>query len=396
MTSEIVPWTALLLIAAVVGVLARRLHVPYSIGLVVAGIGLAFVPWRPGLTLTRDIVYTGLLPPLIFEAAYELRWTSLMSKLPLVATLATVGVVLSALATGAVLLAVGGWPVSAALVFGIVTAATDPVTVVATLKETGARGSLALVIEAESLFNDGTAAVLFAIAIGFGAGVPLTFQAAALMLLVTVSVGVLAGATVAALVLLLVGRTDDHLLEVTLTTVAAYGSFLLAEHFSGSGVLATLTAGVLLGNLGTRWRFFSAAGDRTIRSTWEFITFVANSFVFLLIGLATGQENFAGLWWTAGLAVVAALAGRAAAVYPLCALFSPDAGGISKTQQHALMWGGLRGALGLALALSIPEGFGWRHPIIVATFAVVAFSIIVQGLSCRPLLRRATEAAPTA
>ena len=194
MTSEIVPWTVLLLIAAVVGVFARRLHVPYSIGLVVAGIGLAFVPWHPGLTLTRDIVYTGLLPPLIFEAAFELRWAPLKSKLPLVATLATVGVVLSALATGAFMVAVTGWPVSAALVFGIVIAATDPVAVVATVKEVGARGSLALVIEAESLFNDGTAAVLFAIAIGFGAGVPLTFQAAALTLLATVVVGVVAGA----------------------------------------------------------------------------------------------------------------------------------------------------------------------------------------------------------
>ena len=270
-------------------------------------------------------------------------------------------------------------------------AATDPVSVLTTLKEIGARGRLALVIEAESLLNDGTAAVLFAIAIGFVSGESLTYQAVAITFWTTIVIGFLAGAIVAGVVFVLIGRTDDHLLEVALTIVAAYGSFLLAEHFAGSGILATLTAGMLLGNLGTRWGFFSEAGDRAVRSTWEFITFLANSLVFLLIGLAEGHEDFKGLWWTAGGAVIAVLAGRAAAVYPVCALFSRGPNRVDLTQQHALVWGGLRGALALALVLSIPESFPWRHPIVVVTFAVVAFSIIVQGLTCRPLLRRACQ-----
>ena len=107
-------------------------------------------------------------------------------------------------------------------------------------------------------------------------------------------IGLLAGAIVAGIVLAIIGRTDDHLIEITLTTVAAYGSFLLAEHFGGSGILATLTTGMLLGNLAARWGFFSEAGDRAVRSTWEFITFLANSLVFLLIGLTEGHEDFGG------------------------------------------------------------------------------------------------------
>jgi CPA1 family monovalent cation:H+ antiporter len=146
---------------------------------------------------------------------------------------------------------------------------------------------------------------------------------------------------------------------------------------------------MLLGNLAPRWGFFSEAGDRAVRSTWEFIAFLANSLVFLLIGLAVGHADFEGLWWTAGAAVVAVLAGRAAAVYPVCAVFARGPSRVGAAQQHALVWGGLRGALGLALVLSIPESYPWRNPIVVVTFGVVAFSIIVQGLSCRPLLRRA-------
>ena len=391
MTSGIAPWALLLLTAAVVGVVARRLHVPYSVGLVIAGIGLALLPWHPSIALSRELVYGGVLPPLIFEAAFELRWEAFRRDLALVLTLATVGVLLSALTAGALMMGLAHWPLSASLIFGILISATDPVSVLATLKEIGARGRLALLIEAESLLNDGTAAVLFALAMGFLAGEPLTYAAVGIALWETVAIGLIAGALVAFAALAIIGRTDDHLIEVALTTVAAYGSFLLAEHFAGSGVLATLTTGMVLGNLGPRWGFFSEAGDRAVRSTWEFITFLANSVIFLLIGLAEGRENLGGLWLTAGAAIIAVLAGRAAAVYPVCALFAHGRRRVDGPEQRALIWGGLRGALALALVLSIPEGFPLRRPIVAVTFAVVAFSVIVQGLTCRPLLRRACQ-----
>jgi monovalent cation:H+ antiporter, CPA1 family len=392
MTSGIALWAVLLFIAAVVGVFARRLHVPYSVGLVVTGIGLALLPWHPSISLSRELVYSGILPPLIFEAAFELRWEAFRRDLALLAVLATIGVVLSALTTGAVMTGLTHWPLSASLLFGVLISATDPVSVLATLKEIGARGRLAFLIEAESLLNDGTVAVLFALAIGFLGGEPLTYEAVGIALWETVAIGLMAGALVALAALAIIGRTDDHLIEVTLTTVAAYGSFLLAERFAGSGVLATLTTGMLLGNLGPRWGFFSEAGDRAVRSTWEFITFLANSVIFLLIGLAEGHESFGGLWLTAGAAIIAVLMGRAAAVYPVCAMFGRGRHRVDASEQHALVWGGLRGALALALVLSIPEVYPLRDSIVAVTFAVVAFSVIVQGLTCRPLLRRACQA----
>jgi monovalent cation:H+ antiporter, CPA1 family len=393
MTSGIAPWAVLLLIAAVVGVFARRLHVPYSVGLVVTGIGLALLPWHPSISLSRELVYSAILPPLIFEAAFELRWEAFRRDLALVGLLATIGVILSAFTTGIVMTVLTHWPFSASLLFGILISATDPVSVLATLKEIGARGRLALLIEAESLLNDGTVAVLFALAMGVLAGEPVTYEAVGIALLKTVAIGLMAGALVAFVALAIIGRTDDHLIEVTLTTVAAYGSFLLAERFAGSGVLATLTTGMLLGNLGPRWGFFSEAGDRAVRSTWEFITFLANSLIFLLIGLAEGHENLSGLWLTAGAAVIAVLVGRAAAVYPVCAMFGRGPHQVDGSEQNALVWGGLRGALGLALVLSIPEDYPLRNSIVAVTFAVVAFSVIIQGLTCRPLLRRACQGA---
>jgi CPA1 family monovalent cation:H+ antiporter len=394
MTGSVAPWAILLLIASVVGVLARRLHVPYSVGLVGAGVGMALLPWHPSVTLSRDLVYNGIVPPLVFEAAFQLRWGTLRRNLALVMVLATAGVLLSALVTTAMMAGLVHWPLSAALLFGVLIAATDPVSVLATLKEIKARGRLALLVEAESLLNDATAAVLFAIVIGFLNGATPTYSAVAITLGTIIVIGLLSGAIVAGAALVIVGRADDHLIEVALTVVAAYGSFLLAEHFGGSGILATLCAGMLLGNLAPRWGIFSKEGERAVDSIWEFITFAANSIIFLLIGLAAGQEDFRGLWWTATVAVIAVLAGRAAAVYPLCALFSGGPHAVAAAQQHALVWGGLRGALALALVVSIPERFPWRHSVVVVTFAVVAFSIIAQGLTCRALLRRActTEA----
>jgi CPA1 family monovalent cation:H+ antiporter len=226
-TSSAAPWVLLLLVASVVGVFARRSHVPYSVGLVVAGIVMAVLPWHQSVALSRELVYNGILPPLIFDAAFQLRWDALRRSLSLIVVLATFGVLLSALTTAAVMIGIVRWPISAGLVFGALMAATDPVSVLATLKEIGARGRLALLIEAESLLNDGTAAVLFAIVIGFITGEPLTYKAVAIALWRTIVVGLLTGASVAGAVLVIVGRTDEHLIEVALTAVAAYGSFLL-------------------------------------------------------------------------------------------------------------------------------------------------------------------------
>jgi CPA1 family monovalent cation:H+ antiporter len=207
---------------------------------------------------------------------------------------------------------------------------------------------------------------------------------------VTVAGALLCGALVGAAVMLLAGRTEDHLIEITLSTVAAYVSFLLAERLGCSGVLATMTAGILIGNLkalGT----FSARGHEAVASFWEYVGFVANSFIFLLIGVSLVAHHVLTVLAVACLAIGLVLAGRALAVYGCCGLFARTGQRVPLKQQHLLVWGGLRGALALALALSLPADLPERDAAISVTFAVVAFSILVQGLTMGPLLRHFGE-----
>jgi CPA1 family monovalent cation:H+ antiporter len=377
----------LLLVAAVVGVLARRLRIPYSVGLVLAGIALAFVPYSAGLPLTRDLIFTTLLPPLVFEAAFQLPWKPLRRDLPVILLLATAGVLLATAVTTIGMHYAAGWPWLAALVFGVLIAATDPVSVIAAFKECGIHGRLRILMEAESLFNDGTAAVVFGIAVALALGQHSSAFEIGRTLVVIVGGGITSGALVAGAILLLAGRTEDHLLELTFTTVAAYGSFLLAEHFHLSGILATVTAAIMLGNLGSLGAI-TARGREAVDAFWEYAAFVANSLIFLLLGLQLAQQKFSTLWFPATAAVVVVILGRALAVYPICWLFSGSALRVERAHQNLLFWGGLRGALALALALGLPLDMPLRYEIITVSFAVVASSIFVQGLTITPLLHK--------
>ena len=279
------------------------------------------------------------------------------------------------------------WGWGAAGVFGVLIAATDPVSVIATFREAGVRGRLRLLLEAESLLNDGTAAVLFVAALGLAAGGAGDLFQLVASLLLSIGGGALCGAAVGLACMFLAGRSADRLVEISFTTLSAYGSFFLAEHFHLSGVLAALTAGLVTGNYGTP-AYIAASGRDTVRSFWEYVAFLANSLVFLLIGAHEAQQHFGAI----GLAVLAAISlvtlGRALAIYPVCALFNRSPLRVAAAHQHVLFWGGLRGALALALALGLPVDFPQRDAVVTVTFGVVAFSIFAQGLTMAPLLRR--------
>jgi CPA1 family monovalent cation:H+ antiporter len=210
------------------------------------------------------------------------------------------------------------------------------------------------------------------------------------MLAKTIMGGILCGALVALAALLLAGRTDDHLVEITVTTVAAYGSFLLADHFGLSGVLATITAGLVMGNF-KALKTISEQGKEAVQAFWEYAAFVANSLVFLLIGMNEARQNFSAIWIPATLAIVLVTLGRAMAIYPCCLLFSRSSLRVTGKHQLILFWGGLRGALALALALGLPPTIPLREEIITISFFVVAFSVFVQGLTMVPFLRRMGE-----
>src|SRR5579872_7208718 len=364
---------SLLGLAILVALAARRLRLPYTVGLVLAGAALALTRSHAGLALTHDLIFDIVLPPLLFEAALNLSWSDLRKDLIPVVALSTIGVVLCAAVVACGLVGLLGWPIESALVFGALIGATDPIAVIALLKESGVTGRFSLLIEAESLFNDGAAAVLFTLILVWAAHDPATPQgplAAATTFAVVAGGGLAAGFGVGLIAVMIAGTSDDHLVETALTVLAAFGSFLIAEHFGASGVLASVAAGMTMGNLGVltpRERFglsITSHGRAFALEFWEFAAFLANSLVFLLIGSALAAVAFAPTRWA-----------------------------IPLNQQHLMWWGGLRGALALALALALPADLPSRDDILISAFAVVAFSTIAQGLTA-PLALKAAGVTP--
>jgi monovalent cation:H+ antiporter, CPA1 family len=377
----------LLFVACLVAIITRRIGFPYSIGLVVAGIGLSFAGYRSGIDLSSSLIFTVLLPPLLFEAALHLRWDQFRREAPFVLNLAFVGTVASAAVVAGGMHWLIGWGWQAALLFGSLIAATDPVSVVAMMKEQKAEQRLRFIMEAESLVNDGAAAVLFSLCASAISGTATTPSEVALSLVLIVAGGVLCGFAVAGALLVIAGRSDDHLVELTLTVLVAYGSFALAEEFRVSSVLAALTAGMIVGNWG-KGRSLSDRGGEAVMRFWDFAAFLANSVIFLLIGSREAKLPFAGYLLPALVAAALALAGRAVAIYPLSGLYSRSKLAIDSATTNILFWGGLRGALALALALAAPTKLPEHDALVGAAFAVVAFSIFIQGLTVPHLLRR--------
>jgi CPA1 family monovalent cation:H+ antiporter len=386
---------ALVLVAALVAIIARRSRLPYTVSLVLVGLVIAI---RSPLHIneTPELILSIFVPPLIFEAAFHLDLRQLRQNLTPILVLAVPGVLLTMLLVGGLVAFGAGLPLATALVFGALIAATDPVAVISLFRALGVPRQLAVTVEGESLFNDGTAIVVFRIALAAaltGAFDPVT----GLFDFFRVVVGGMAvGLVLGWLVSQFIAHIDDRLIETTLTTLLAYGSYLLGEQIHVSGVLAVVVAGLLCGNVG-----MSGATPTTkimIFNLWEYLAFLANSVVFLLVGL---NVDLPQLWANLDAIVVAVLAvlvSRALVVYGLSWLAhktgkSPP---FPFQWRHILFWGGLRGAISLALALSLPVTLAHRAELQAMTFGVVLFTLMVQGTSIRLLLDRLglTEQSP--
>src|SRR5581483_1049449 len=265
-----------LFVAAVVSMACRRIKLPYTVGLTAAGIVLAFLPEVEIPNLTKELIFGFLLPPLIFEAAIQIKWADLKRDFVLIFVLAFVGLMIAAAIVGVGVHMFIGWDWAAAVLLAVLISATDPVSVIATMKDSKIGGRLRLLVEAESLFNDGTTAVLFAVALAAAAGAPVTFGSGLLAFITCVGGGIVCGSAVGLAALFLAGRTDEKLVEATFTSVAAYASFLLAEHWHFSGVVATLSAGIIIGNSKSFCQF-SDPGRETLVAFWEFVAFLATS-----------------------------------------------------------------------------------------------------------------------
>ena len=376
----------LLLIVSLVAIAVRRLRIPYTVALVVVGLLITFQsPLQ--IDLTPELILTLFVPPLAFEAAFHINYDDLRGNFGALLFLAIPGVILTTLIVGGILYLGTPLALPVALVFGSLIAATDPLAVVSLFRTLGVPKRLAVLVEGESLFNDGTAIVVFnlmlvvALANRFD-----PMESISNFLRVSIG-GIVVGLILGWMVAVLISRLDEYLIEITLTTVLAFGAYLVAERLHFSGVLAVVVAGLINGNIGSRG--MSPTTRIILYNFWEYVAFLVNSLVFLLIGLDVNIPALIENWQLVLWAIMAILVARLLIVYGLGWLNNRFTEPIPLRWQHVLYWGGLRGAICLALALSLPVALGIdRENLRVMAFGVVLFTLMVQSLTMRPLIQR--------
>ncbi len=376
----------LILVATSVAIAVKWIRLPYSIALVLVGLGIGQFHLLPPVEMTPELILLVFLPSLLFEASWNLDLHVLKRCWKPVALFATLGVFLSTIVVGYVIHALAGVDLAIALVFGAMISATDPISVLALFKKMGIEKRLVTILEGESLLNDATAVVLFRILLASaitGSAVS-NGLVVSQFCLVTLG-GVVSGLAVGFAASWLTRFFDDHLLEITLTIIAAYGSYVIAEQFQVSSVMSVLVAGVVMGNFGSR-SFMSPTTRLAVDSFWEFAAFIAESLVFLLIGLQIKFELLLKYSTNIEIAILAILAGRLVVIYGLAPLCSTRLNPIPSSWRHLLFWGGLRGSLCMAMALSLPIKFPNREALIVTTFGVALFTILVLGWSFEPIV----------
>ncbi len=376
----------LLLIASLVAIIVRRLQVPYTVALVLVGL-LLTAQSQLNIALTPELILALFVPPLVFEAAFHLNFNELRRNMGAILLLAVPGVILTMLIVGGIVSVGAGLTLPVALTFGALIAATDPVAVVSLFRMLGVPKRLAALVEGESLLNDGTALVLFNLMLVIVATGKFNLAVSALDFMRISVGGIVVGLVLGWAISRLIARIDDYLIETTLTTVLAFGSYLIAEQLHFSGVLAVVAAGLINGNLGPQG--MSPTTRIVLFNFWEYVAFLANSLVFLLIGLEVDIPALLQAWQPIAWAIGAVILARVIVVYGLSLLTRRLTEPVSLRWQHVLAWGGLRGALSLALALSLPDSFGPDRSLLrTMAFGVVLFTLLVQAPTLKPLIRR--------
>ena len=387
---------ALLAAATVVAALARRASLPDSVVLVIAGLLGALLFPEIALAITPSLVLGVFVPGLVFAAAYSIDWTDLRPLLGPILALAIPGVIASAVVVAFALHLGIGLPLDLAFVVGAITAATDPVAVVATMRRLDVPRGLRTLVEGESLLNDGTGLVLFALTLrAVQGGVGGMETAAAFVATIGVSsvVGVAGGLVAADLV----RRTGERTIQLAISLVAAYGTYQLADAVGLSGILATVIAGIALGS-----RMRRTAGAETlvreIEDLWEVVAFVLTSLIFLLIGFAIRLPALVTAAPAIAIGTGAVVAARALLVFVPAAAVGLWArtGAVPRGWAHVIFWSGLRGAIALAAALSVPTDFPDRARIQQISFGIVLVTLLVQGAGAPLVVRRALGGAERA
>jgi CPA1 family monovalent cation:H+ antiporter len=380
-------------VAAIVAIAVRQLHVPYTVALVLTGLGLGILNLFTPPHLTKELLFSVFLPGLLFEAAFHIEFKEFWRNRLAIASLAVPGVAAAVVLTTVILTPVMStlhleqdftWQY--ALVFGALIAATDPIAVVAVFRSLGAPRRLSVLLNGESVLNDGTAIVFFTLSLSLVIGANVTARQLIMDFLKIVGFGALIGAAVGLAVSQVIKQIDDAMVEITLTTIAAYGSFVIAEHFQYSGVIAVVVAGVLCGNYGARIGM-TPSTRVAVETFWEYVAFALNSIVFLLIGLEVHLDALFGSWKPILVAYLAVTAGRGLVIFTVSGLLRKTREKIPWLWSIVLTWGGLRGGLPMVLVLSLAKDFPHRDLLVTMTFGVVMISILLHGMTVSPLLR---------
>jgi CPA1 family monovalent cation:H+ antiporter len=381
-------------IASLVAIAVRRTTVPYTVALVVVALVAGAFHWVDAPHLTKELLFALFLPGLVFEAAYNIHVRELRESWRSIAILAVVGVVVAIIVTAGIM--IGGFKILGiatgldwkyGLVFAALVAATDPIAVVGLFRRLGVSPRLTTLIEAESLFNDGTSIVILSLVLAYVGGTSSGIATLTLEFVTTVGGGALIGSAVSFFIARVTKQLDEPMIEIALTTIAAYGSFVIAERLHFSGVIATVCAGLVLGTYG-REVAMSAATRVSVDTFWEYIAFALNSIVFLLIGFTV---DIGGLIASAApiiVAFVAIAAARAGIIYATMLALWRTSERFTPKWAAAMTWGGLRGALSMVLALALPVEFPHRALLIDMTLGVVVLSLVLQGLTMQLLVNR--------
>ncbi len=391
-------FTGLLAAAVLVALVSRRFGIPYTVALVVFGLAVAaFLPAQ-AIEVTPELVLLVLLPGLVFEASFQTDLDSLRRTFGGIALLAIPGVLITAVVVAVALNVATGLPFELAFVVGAMVSATDPIAVIATFRRLGTSRRLSTLVEGESLFNDGTAIVVYAIALRATSG-QVDLGGAVVSFVLTLVVSALIGAAAGFAASRVAARVDDHLIETTISVLLAYGTYVIADVFHESGVIATVVAGLTLGTYGRRLGM-SARTQEAIDTVWEFLSFILTAIVFLLVGLAITPSDLLDAALPIAVGIVAVVVGRAIVIYGLLGgaarLLRRSERVLPRGWLHVLFWSGLRGAVAVALALSLPDTIPQRSLLQATTFGIVLFTLIVQGGTIRWVVNRALGPGPAA
>lgn len=373
-------------LATVLRLVARQAeYIPYQVILALGGVGLGLIPGIPVPRAGADLILLAFVPGLVFEAAIGLNLAELWRMALPVTLLATVGVALTVIGVGLAAHFALGLTLPAGFLLGAIVAATDPIAVVSVLRRVRAPGGLTAILEGESLFNDGTGVAVFSAILATIVGGAPSFTDAALRFVVLGAGGAAVGIVVGTAAVSLLRRESEAELEILATLLAAYGSYLVADLLHVSGVVAVVVAGMVVARFGRR---SGRLHGRQLLGFWSIFGFVLNALLFVLVGTAlpTGQlVRFAPLVGTAFLVMLVV---RAAPVYLLLAIADPRGSRIPRAWRHLVMWGGIRGALGVALALAVAGRSGIDPRVSTIAYGMVFLSLVLQGGLIHPLAAR--------